>query len=92
MMQSSIYRALDKLNELEMKADRLNDKAYDKEQEGKTKQSERYTRDAEDIEKEIEGMVSCLRILGLNAWVECNYDTKYVRRWHIPLDDIEKVC
>ena len=92
MMRSSIYRALDKMNELEKKADRLNDKAYDKEQEGKTKQSDHYTRDAEDIQKEIEGMKSCLKILGFNPWVQCDFDTNYVRVWHIPLDDIERVC
>ena len=92
MMRSSIYHALEKLNELEQKADRLNDKAYDKEQEGKTKQSDRYTKDAEDIQKEIAGMVSCLKILGLRPWVQCNWETDYRRVWHIPLDDIERVC
>ena len=92
MMRTSIYKALDKLNELEKKMDRLNDKAADKYQEGKIKQSDHYTRDAEDIEKEISGMVSCLKILGLNVWRECGYDTHYVGRWHIPLDDIERVC
>ena len=92
MMRSSIYNVLDKLNELEKKADHLNDKAYDKYQEGKIKSSDYYTKEAEEIEKEIRGMVSCLKMLGLNAWRECGYDTKYVGRWHIPLDDIERVC
>lgn len=91
-MRSSIYNALDKLNALEKEVDRLNDKAADKYQEGKIKASDRYTRDAEDIEKEIKGMVSCLKILGLGAWCECGRDTEYVKRWHIPLDDIERVC
>ena len=92
MMKASVYRALDRLNELEKKMDRLNDKAYDKYQEGKIKASEHYERDADDIQKEINGMVSCLKILGLNAWRECGYDTNYEGRWHIPLDDIETVC
>lgn len=92
MMKSSVYKALDKLNELEKKADHLNDKAWDKEQEGKTKLSDYYSKQADDISKEINGMVSCLKILGFGAWRECNRDTNYYGRWHIPLDDIERVC
>lgn len=92
MMKSSIYRALDKMNELEKKMDRLNDKASDKYDEGKIKLSDYYSKEADDIEKEINGMASCLKILGLGAWRECNRDTNYYGVWHIPLDDIERVC
>lgn len=92
MLKSSIYNALDKLNELEKKVDRLNDKADDKEQEGKTKLADYYSKEADEIEIEIKGMVSCLKILGLNAWRQCDRDTHYYGVWHIPMDDIERVC
>ena len=92
MMKSSVYKVLDKLNELEKQADRLDDKAYDAEQEGKTKKAEYYEKKADDISKEIEGMVSCLKILGFNPWVQYGWETNHLRVWHIPLDDIERVC
>lgn len=89
MMKIRVYKALERLNELEKNADRLNDKADDKRQEGKVKSADRYEKDAEDITKEISGMVSCLKILGFNAWRECNRDTNYCGVWHIPLDEID---
>ena len=92
MMKSSIYNVLDKMNELEKEMDRLSDKADDKYDAGKTKLGDYYTRQSEDIQKEIDGMVFCLKILGLNAWRECGLDSQYFGCWHIPLDDIERVC
>lgn len=92
MMKSSVYNALDKMNELEKRMDRYSDKAYDLYQEGKEKKSDWYERQADDLKKEIDGMVCCLKILGFNPWVECSYDTGHLRKWHIPLDDIERVC
>ena len=92
MMRSSVYKVLDTMDELEKTMDRMNDKASEKLDKGNAKAADYYTRKADDIEKQIEGMASCLRILGLGAWRECNQDTKYYGRWHIPLDDIERVC
>ena len=92
MMRSSVYHVLDKLNELEKQMDNLYDKADSKYDAGKTKLGDYYTREAEDVQNEIDGMVSCLKILGLNAWRECGLDSKYFGVWHIPLDDIERVC
>jgi hypothetical protein len=92
MMRSSIYNVLDKLNELEKQADRLNEKCDDAYQEGKTKKAEYYRHEATDVAKEITGMVHCLKMLGLGAWRQCDRDTNYLNVWHIPLDDIERVC
>lgn len=92
MMKSSIYKALEKMNELEKEQDRLEEKADEKEERGKVKSAEYCRKQAREIRAEIEGMECCLLILGLGAWRQCDRDTNYIGIWHIPLDDIEKVC
>ena len=91
MMKRSINRALDRMNELEKEEERMHDKAYDADMKD-SKMAGYYYRKADDIACEINGMAACLRILGLGVWRECGRDTDHVGVWHIPLDDIEKVC
>lgn len=86
MMKSSIYHAIDRMNELEQNADRYHDKSSDAYDAGNVKKSEWYDRKAEAIQKQIEGFKMCLGILGLNAWKDKDL------HWHIPLDDIETIC
>lgn len=86
MMRSSVYNVLDQMNKLEEKAYRYSDKAYEKCQEGNIKSSDYYDRKSDDILKEIKGFESCLKMLGFNAWKD------NTGHWHIPLDDIVKVC
>lgn len=92
MMHSAIYNVIEKMNELEKKADHYYDIADHKADAGNTTGSEQFIRKAEDIGKEIAGMESCLKILGLNAWRECGPLTNYIGKWHVPNDDIERVC
>lgn len=86
MMRSSVYHVLDKLNELELKKDKMSDKSYDLYTAGNVKKSELYDRKVEALEIEVKGFTECLKMLGLGAWRD------NTGRWHIPLDDIERVC
>ena len=86
MMRPSIYKVIDEMNALEIKMDKLSDKAYDLYQAGKTTASDNYDRKADFVQHEIEGFRKCLKTLGLDAWRE------NTGKWHIPLDDIERVC
>lgn len=86
MMRSSIYHAVEQMNSLEKQADRYDDKAWDKQQAGNEKSANYYERKAEDIRFQIKGYKDCLKTLGLDAWIDNHGE------WHIPLDDIERVC
>ena len=86
MMRSSVYKALDKINELEKMADKYYDKSWEKYEQGNEKSSDHYEQKGDMTVAAIRGMADTLRILGLGAWRDSE------GKWHIPLDDIEKVC
>ena len=92
MMKSNIDKVLAKMNELEIEMDETNAMANKAENEGKTKAAHYNYEKADAIKNQIQGMASCLKMLGLGAWRECSFDTGYTGVWHIPLDDIETVC
>ena len=86
MMKSSIYKALERMNELQKHAEKMRDKAWDKYQEGNIQASDRYDQKADTTIAVITGMKETFTILGLSVWQDKDGS------WNIPLDDIEKVC
>ena len=86
MMKSSVYKALDKINELEKLANKYYDKAWEKYEQGNEKSSDHYEQKGDRTVAVITGMTDTLRILGLGVWRSPEGE------WSIPMDDIERVC
>lgn len=86
MMRSSVYHVLEEMDKLEKEADRYSDKAWEKAQNGNMKAADHYDQKSDLALAKIQGIKSALKILGFGVWKD------NTGHWHIPLDDIERVC